>query len=195
MAKNLISAKVSTSTIIDDIFDLSDRVIRDSNKISVYMHELKSRGSDAVYEYYVKYIKRVMDEEVKFENINVYYALNEVLKLNDAEKIWKFVGLLQDLQEEHKFNINYEKCSKALAKTKDVKYNLFWSEVYLEHNQDNIACVIESRDAMANARMVALVDNLTEEQIAEATKIVKASKNKEAKKELKYTLTDRKNDL
>lgn len=196
--KGLVSkarARVATSIIIDNIFDLSDRMYRDSKKIDECMHELKSRGSEAIYEYYVKYVKRVLNDEVKFENINVYYALNEVLKLNEAEKIWNFVNLLQELQMENKFSFNMDKCSKAMAKTNNVKFNLFWAEVYPEHNADNIEFILRSRDAMAIARMVALVDNLTEEQIAEATKIVKASKNKEAKKELKNILIDKNYDL
>ena len=51
--------KLTTDTIINEIFDLSDKTYKNVSKINTYMHELRSRGSDAVYDYYVKYIKRV----------------------------------------------------------------------------------------------------------------------------------------
>ena len=66
MKKNLV-AKVSkrgiqpknwrTSTIIDEIFELSDKTYKDTLKINVCMKELKQRGSDDIYLYYKQYIR------------------------------------------------------------------------------------------------------------------------------------------
>lgn len=182
--------EMKTSYIIDEIFNLSEKNFRNNGKINFYMHELKSRGSDAIFEYYVKYVKRVQEEEVELEQINVYYALNGVLKLNEAEKIWNFVNLLQDLNNEHNFNLNYEKCSKAMAKTGNVTFNLYWAETYPEYNQANIEAILNSGNASAIVRMIELVD-LTEEQINTATKIVKASENKQAKQDLKEVLKEK----
>lgn len=180
-----------TDIIIDEIFDLTDKKFREETKIEMCKKELKQRGKDDIYAYYKQYIKRVLDGEIDFKRINPYHALNEVLKLNDAKKIWEFVNILEDLADENKLKLNYEKCSVALANTNDLEYNLYWAEVYKQANQANINCILKSKDAYYNARMVTLVENLSESEIAYAAKLVKASKNKEAKKELKETLSNK----
>lgn len=184
-------SKYSTRTIISEIFELTDKNFKNTSKINMYMHELKQRGSDAIFEYYCKYVRRVIEDEKDLSEINVYYALNEVIKLNEAEKIWNFVNLLQDLQENNKFKINYDKCSLAIAKTGNATFNLYWAECYPNFNQPNIEVVLKSNDAYKVARMLSLVENLSDEQISKAVSIVKSSKNKEAKKELKAVIAEK----
>ena len=184
-------SKWQTSTIIDEIFDLSDKNYKNTTKINSCMKELKSRGEDAVFEYYEKYIRRVMYGDAAFESINVYYALNEVLKLGNVEKIWKFLNLLQDLQEDHFFKINYEKCSKAIAKSGNVEYNLYWSEYYLDYNAENIKVVLDSKDNKMIIKLITLVSNLTQDEINQAIIVVKKSKDQESKQELKQVLQEK----
>lgn len=171
-----------TSTIISEIFDLSDKIYKDSSKMNECIKELKQRGKDDVYAYYKKYINRVLEGEVDIKQINPYYAINEVLKLNDADKIWDFVNVLEALSDECNFKINYEKISKALAKTGNIKNNLYWAEVYTVANKENIQVVLNSKDAKANERLVRLVDNLTKEEKEQAKKIVNNAKRKEKTK-------------
>lgn len=187
MKKNLVSKSASrkanikewqTKTIISEIFDLSDKAYKDSIKINNCMKELKQRGADDVYAYYKQYINRVVAGEVELKQINPHYALNEVIKLNDADKLWDFANVLGNLAAEHNFKINYEKISKALAKTGDIKNNLYWAESYPMANKDNIQVILNSKDVKAIESMVRLVDNLTKEEKEQAKKIVKNAKTK-----------------
>lgn len=187
MRKNLVTKSTSrkanikewkTSTIISEIFELSDKVNKDTSKMNDCIKELKQRGNDDVYAYYKKYITRVIEGEVDIKHINPYYAINEVLKLNDADKIWDFVNVLETFSNECNFKINYEKISKALAKTGDIKNNLYWAEVYTVANKDNIQVILNSKDAKANEGLVRLVDNLTKEEKEQAKKIVRNAKAK-----------------
>jgi len=191
MKKNLVAKSAKrkanikewqTKTIISEIFELSDKVYKDSIKINTCIKELKQRGNDDVYSYYKKYIQRVIDGEVNIKQINPYYAINEVLKLNDSEKIWEFVNVLEVLASKTNFKINFEKISKAMAKTGDIKNNLYWAEVYPIANKANIQVILNSKDAKANERLVRLVDNLTKEEKEQAKKIVNNAKRKEKTK-------------
>ena len=197
MRKNLVSKSAKrkanikewqTKTIISEIFDLSDKVNKDSSKMNEYIKELKQRGNDDVYAYYKEYIQRVIEGEVDIKHINPHYALNEVFKLNDADKIWDFVNVLGNLAAEHNFKINYEKISKALAKTGDIKNNLYWAEVYPIANKENIQVILNSKDAKANEKLVRLVENLTKEEKEQAKKIVNSAKRKEKTKKEVATL-------
>lgn len=192
MKKNLVSKSANrkanvkewqTKTIINEIFDLSDKIYKDSIKINTCLKELKLRGVDDVYAYYRQYINRVVEGEVDIKQINPHHALNEVLKLNEAEKIWDFVNVLDALANETNFKVNYEKISKAMAKTGDIKNNLYWAEIYTVANKDNIKVILNSKDAKANERLVRLVDNLTKEEKEKAKKIVRNAKVKLQKSE------------
>lgn len=189
------SKQLKTSTIIDEIFSLTDGVYKNQYKIQTYMHELKTRGEDAIYEYYVKYVKRVLEEEIDIKQINVHHALNEVIKLNDAEKLWNFINILQDIQSDSYFKIDMKKCSNAIAATNNLKYNLYWAEIYTQENQANIKTILNSEDISAITRMIELVDNLTEQQIADCIKVIKNAKTKKDKKEVKKVAKDKNLEL
>ena len=181
----------STDTIIGEIFDLSDSNLKNQYQINSYMHELKSRGSDAIYKYYEKYAYRVINEEVDIKHVNLHHALNEVLKLNEAEKIWNFVNILEQIAYDFGFRFDYNKCSKAMAKTGNARFNNFWAECHPECNEANIEAVIASNDVNQILNLLNNTINLSDDQIDRAVALVKKSKDKKFKQELREILKDK----
>lgn len=164
-------SRLSTDALIDDILDLQESKSRVASTLNSLMTELKSRGNDALYLYYERSVRRIQHEEVCLNQQRVTYHFNKVIELKDTQKLWKFINLLQDLQEEYGYKLDYKKCSAEIFKTNDIKLNLAWCELS-EENFLNKELILQSNDLDAIIKLIQVGKNITDEDEESVTEMV-----------------------
>ena len=176
-------SKISTDALIDDILDLQERKSMVVATLNGLMAELKSRGDDAVFAYCKQGVKRIQNEETELNQRRVSNLLNKVIELNDAEKLWRFINLLGDLEAEYGYKLDYKKCSMAIVNTGSLKLNLDWCQCF-EENIKNKEFILNSEDIDTKIKLIGYGLNITEDDVDFVTAEVMKLRNKDKIKEL-----------
>lgn len=189
---NKARSRMSTDALIDEILDLQEYKSSVGLELNRLMTELKSRGIEDLYLYYEKSVRRIQDEEAEFKQKKVTYLFNKVIELNDSQKLWKFICLLEDLKEDYGYKMDYKKCSMAIYKTDDIKLNLTWCELY-DENLLNKEFIFQCDDLDAIIKLIHLGKNITEEDEEYVSEMVTKYANDKQYKEYNQVLLERYN--
>ena len=169
---------------ISDLDEYAPNITDDMKK---YRTEIAKQGNEASTKLSLAIMKHcafVSKNEKAREMLTSRYvglAAANIVKTKNAKSIYDLVNFLVDLKHDDErfvnMEIDFEKYSKAIAETKDLKYNRYWIESFEEYDA-NFELLLNSNDAESSL-FLANMFSLSKEDFKKCEDVVLKAKNAE----------------